>query len=131
MPSDVLIMNACRESLVLAKDCGEATRSSCGQVKRWWACAEDEGDGDDLASLAQGLSRECRIVLVSGFESFNVDLYRKVCKRTLFDGLPACMLTDCLRLTVAAHSLWYHLRVPLNAVEGAFAELRRQLGPLH
>ena len=41
-------------------------------------CAGDEDDGDDLASLAQGLSRECRIVLVSGFESFNVELYKKV-----------------------------------------------------
>ena len=41
-------------------------------------CAENEDDGDDLASLAQGLSRECRIVLVSGFESFNVELYKKV-----------------------------------------------------
>ena len=41
-------------------------------------CAGDEDDG---ASLAQGLSRECRIVLVSGFESFNVELYKKVCIR--------------------------------------------------
>ena len=44
-------------------------------------CAEDNDDGADLASLAQGLSRECRIVLVSGFESFNVELYKKVCIR--------------------------------------------------
>ena len=45
-------------------------------------CAEDEDDGDDLASLAQGLSRECRIVLVSGFESFNVELYKKARTRS-------------------------------------------------
>ena len=25
----------------------------------------------------QGLNRDCRIVLISGFESFNVDLYKK------------------------------------------------------
>ena len=40
--------------------------------------AEDEGDGDQMANVAQSLSRECRIVLVSGFESFNVELYKKV-----------------------------------------------------
>lgn len=41
-------------------------------------CAEDEDDGNAVANLGQGLSRECRIVLVSGFESFNVELYKKV-----------------------------------------------------
>ena len=50
-------------------------------------CAGDEDDGDDLTSLAQGLSRECRIVLVSGFESFNVELYKKVCTQKQYSCL--------------------------------------------
>lgn len=37
-----------------------------------------------MASVAQSLSRECRIVLVSGFESFNVELYKKVSQCILF-----------------------------------------------
>ena len=37
-----------------------------------------------MASVAQSLSRECRIVLVSGFESFNVELYKKVSQCVLF-----------------------------------------------
>ena len=57
-------------------------------------CAGDEDDGDDLASLAQGLSRECCIVLVSGFESFNVELYKKVCiQEALLMPSAACSLT--------------------------------------
>ena len=37
-----------------------------------------------MAKVAQSLSRECRIVLVSGFESFNVELYKKVRQCVLF-----------------------------------------------
>ncbi len=37
---------------------------------------EDEGEGG-RAAPARPLGRACRIVLISGFESFNVDLYKK------------------------------------------------------
>jgi hypothetical protein len=43
------------------------------------SCCADEDDGESVQSRVQGLNRDCRIVLISGFESFNVDLYRKAC----------------------------------------------------
>lgn len=43
------------------------------------SCRADEDDGESVQSGVQGLNRDCRIVLISGFESFNVDLYRKAC----------------------------------------------------
>ncbi len=70
-------------------------------LKRLRGCAEDEGEGDDLATLAQGLSRECRIVLVSGFESFNVELYRKVCTCRTWTKAVA-LVTGTLRWLAAA-----------------------------
>ena len=60
-----------------SNDVVQVRLAMCVCVRSQCRCAGDESDGDDMASLARGLSRECRIVLVSGFESFNVDLYRK------------------------------------------------------
>ncbi|CAL8470018.1 g9560 [Coccomyxa elongata] len=43
--------------------------------------AVDEDDGEAVLSGVQALDRDCRIVLISGFESFNVDLYKKAARR--------------------------------------------------
>ncbi|KAK9915657.1 hypothetical protein WJX75_002261 [Coccomyxa subellipsoidea] len=50
----------------------------------------DEDDGESVQSGVQGLNRDCRIVLISGFESFNVDLYRKAARRVAREcpGIP-------------------------------------------
>ena len=49
---------------------------------------EEEEDDDDAVKLRLG-EKTARIVLISGFESFNVKLYRKVSKdlRRKFPGL--------------------------------------------
>lgn len=40
--------------------------------------ADEEDEGGETPPSVHRLDRTCRVVLVSGFESFNVDLYKKV-----------------------------------------------------
>lgn len=69
--SPSLLCAACCRALLPQQYAGKWTDSAT------LFCCTDEDDGEAVRSGLQGLNRECRIVLISGFESFNVDLYKK------------------------------------------------------
>lgn len=71
---------SCSGLLILLHACTKQRGSGiCLRAGRCCAATdEEESDGTAAFAPPRPLGRACRIVLISGFESFNVDLYRKV-----------------------------------------------------